>query len=121
MSLSNVLQQFVVALPLLVVYVLGLGLALSQISRLPRVALAAGGAFAILLLMTLMRPLVYWLVGKLMQDFAGPGMGLGYTLVNLVFALIEAAAMGALIYAIFADRPQTGLPMAQQQWPPKAI
>lgn len=121
MSLSSVVQNFVVALPLLVIYVLGLGLALSQISRLPRVALAAGGAFAVLLIMTLGRPLVYWLMGKLMQNLAGPGMGMGYTLVSLVFALIEAAAMGALIYALFADRPQTGLPTAQPPWPPKAI
>jgi hypothetical protein len=121
MSLSSVLQQFVVSLPLLVVYVLGLGLAVSQISRLPRVALAAGGSFAVLLMMTLVRPLLYWLMAKLMQDVGGPGLDFGYILMNLVLTLLEAAAMGALIYAIFADRPQTGLPTAQQQWPPKAI
>lgn len=121
MSLSSVLQQYVVSLPLLVVYALGLALALSQISRLPRMALAAGGAFAMLLLMTLVRPLVYGLMARLMQDFAGSGMSMGYTLLNLLMSLIEAAAMGALIYAIFADRPQSGLPSTQQQWPPKAI
>lgn len=124
MGISYVVESLAYSLPLLVVYLLGMGLAISQASRLPRVALCGGGGFAVLMIATLVRPFVMFLIFRVA---GGGGSALNWTILNaitsVIFVLIEAAAMGTIIYAIFADRSRStspaGSPPAPQQ-PPKA-
>jgi hypothetical protein len=110
-------------LPLVIVYVFGLVLALLQMQRLPRMATAAGGGFALLLLLMLVRPLfdslVYGIFGS-----DGQAISVTMTIVSFFFSVLEAVASGAIVYAIFVERPEVQLPIggpprpSQQPWNP---
>ena len=101
------------SLPLAVVYVLGFAMALFQYRRLPRVAAAAGGGFGALLLMLMLRPAVDSLIFAILRS-DGQSISVMLTLTGLVFNLLSAVAMGAITFAIFADRPEVQLPFPGQ-------
>ena len=112
------------SLPLVVVYVLGLAMALMQIQRLPRVAAAAGGGFGGLLILLILKPVVDQLifamlrsdsVGGLRSD--GQSISVLLTVTGLLFNVLSAIAMGAIGFAIFADRPEVQLPFPSSRPP----
>ena len=96
------------SLPLAVVYVLGLAMALMQIQRLPRVAAAAGGGFGGLLILLILRPVVDQLIFAMLRS-DGQSISLLLTVTGLVFNVLSAIAMGAIAFAIFADRAEVQL------------
>ena len=104
------------SLPLAVVYVLGLVMALMQMQRLPRVAAAAGGGFGALLLILMVQPLVSTLIYAAFRS-DGQTISVLHTLSDFVFNLFKAMAIGAIGYAIFADRPEVQLPISGQKLP----
>jgi hypothetical protein len=122
MQMTTIVRDLGVALPLLLVYVLGLCVALSQISTRPRVAAAAGTAFALLLLMQLVRPVVYAVLTRTINEFGpGPQIGLIYAGIGLMFNLVAAAGIAGLLFAIFADRPATAQQPTHAPWPQKPV
>jgi len=97
------------SLPLVVVYVLGLAMALMQIQRLPRVAAAAGGGFGGLLILLILKPVVDQLIFAMLRS-DGQSISVLLTVTGLIFNVLSAIAMGAIAFAIFADRPEVQLP-----------
>lgn len=104
------------SLPLAVVYVLGVVMALLQMQRLPRVAAAAGGGFGALLLILMVQPLLSTLIYAAFRS-DGQTISVLHTLSDFVFNLLKAIAIGAIGYAVFADRPEVQLPIPGQKPP----
>jgi len=102
-AVASIMGQIASQLPVVLVLLLGLVFVLMNYSRLPTAALAAGAGLCILLLLVVARPVIFSVVGR---AFSGEHIRLVFGLVGFLFNLIEAAALGALIYAVFADRPQ---------------
>lgn len=109
------------SLPLVVVYVLGLAMALMQLQRLPRVAAAAGGGFGGLLVILMLRPVVDQMIYAALRS-DGQSISVLLTLTGLIFNVLSAIAMGAIAYAIFVDRAEVQLafpgpkPPGPQPW-----
>ena len=104
------------SLPLVVVYVLGLAMALMQLQRLPRVAAAAGGGFGGLLVILMLHPVVDQLIYAALRS-DGQSISVLLTLSNLIFNVLSAVATGAIAYAIFVDRPEVQLPLPGSRSP----
>jgi len=102
-AITATILQIASQLPVALILLVGLVLALMNLSRLPKPAMAAGAGVGVLLLMVVVRPVIGTIVSR----------SVGYqhvvvilNVMHFFFNLIEAAALGALIYAVFADRPQ---------------
>ena len=113
MNVMDIVRNLGVQLPLAVVYLLGLVLAISQMQRLPRVAAPAGGGFGLLLVLMLVRPIVTSLIFRVLQNDPQT-ISIAMTVLGFFFNLLEAGCMGAIAYAIFADRPEAQLKMPGQ-------
>jgi cytosine/uracil/thiamine/allantoin permease len=115
MSATSIIRDWAVQSPAVIVYLLGIVLALIQIQRWPRVSMAAVGGLMVLVLMVLVRPIVSYLIIRGMSNsVSGSQISMAFAISGFFFNVIEAAAMGAIIYAIFAERPQVaaaGTPM----------
>ena len=113
------------SLPLAIVYVFGLVLALLQMQRLPRMATAAGGGFGLLLLLMFVEPLFSTLVYGIFRS-DGQAISVTMTITGFFFSVLKAVGSGAIVYAIFVDRPEVQLPIplggqprpGQQPWNP---
>jgi len=107
MSATSIIRDWAVQSPVVIVYLLGIVLALIQIQRWPRVSMAAVGGLMVLVLMVLVRPIVSYLINRGMSNsVSGSQISMAFAISGFFFNVIEAAAMGAIIYAIFAERPQ---------------
>lgn len=101
-GLSNLLIQ----LPLLIVWIIGIIVALVRWSKHPRVSLVALIGLAVLFVIALVGGLLTpWLQMTLMRNgMSGSRVGLLSGIVGIVLSLIRAGAWGLILVAIFSKR-----------------
>jgi hypothetical protein len=94
--------------PLLIVYVVGLVLALTTWRRHPRASLLSLIGFLMLFLVDVLASYWDWFVLSRPQDpgpMGGFGVGVALLLGNYVHTAISFLAWGLLLFALFARRP----------------
>ncbi len=114
MSATSIIRDWAVQSPVAIVYLLGIVLALMQIQRWPRASIAAAGGLMMLVFTVLVRPIVSYLIIRGMSNSgSGSQISMAFAISGFLFNIIEAVAMGAIIYAVFADRQQvaSGTPL----------
>jgi hypothetical protein len=100
--LLTIVRDLGLQTPIALVYLAGLVFALTNLSRVQRPSIIAGGGLAVLLLLIVIRTIANSIIGRAV-GYPDAIMVLG--LVHFFLNIIQAAAIGALIYAVFADRP----------------
>jgi len=99
--LWQLVRNLVVMSPMALAYLAGLIVVIMNWSRAPRPALAAAVSLVVMLLLMPVQTIANMFIGRAGHE----NLLLILTVVNLFFNLIHAAAFGALLYAVFADRP----------------
>ena len=114
---STILVPILVGLPMLAVAGIGLLCALIHWGRMPQAALPVLLGCLVLLGVTVVRPMVQTLVSRTMGPMDNDQRLLIFNGIALLFALLQAAGVGAILYAAFAGRgPSSPDPYSQ---PPK--
>jgi hypothetical protein len=102
--LVTIIRDLGLQSPIALVYLAGLLFALTNLSRAQRPSIIAGGGLAVLLLLIVIRTIANSIVG---HTISYPNAIYVLGVMHFFFNIIHAAAIGAVIYAVFADRPQT--------------
>jgi hypothetical protein len=107
-ALITTLSVLVVSLPVIIVWVIGIALALSRWRRYPQVSRFALIAFAISIVnMVVNRFLTVWLPMTTRDSgWTTTQIGTMFTAIGIITALISAAAWALVICAIFGWRDQ---------------
>ena len=100
--LVTIIRDLGLQSPIALVYLAGLIFALTNLSRVQRPSIIAAGGLAVLLLSMVIRTIANSIIGRAI-GYPHAIMVLG--VMHFFFNLIHAAAIGAVIYAVFADRP----------------
>jgi len=107
-TLVTILSTIVISLPVIIVWVIGIALALSRWWRRPRVSQFALIACAVMIINTVAsRSLTVWLP-LAMRDYGWTTVQIGsiFTAIGIITALISATAWALVICAIFGWRDQ---------------
>jgi hypothetical protein len=122
MSFSSLFSTIIQNLPGLAVAGIGLLFGLLNWERLRGTALAISLGCAAILLAILARPLVTNVALQVFRDaFQGPQITHVYTVIGFLFNTIEAAGLGAILYAALADRAPpapAGFEVPPKGWTP---
>ena len=100
--LVTIIRDFGLQSPMALVYLAGLVYALTNLSRVQRPSIIAGGGLAALLLLMVIRTIANSIIGR---TIGYPNAIMVPGVMHFFFNIIQAAAIGAVIYAVFADRP----------------
>lgn len=107
-TLVTILSAIVISLPVIIVWVIGIALALSRWRRRPRVSQFALIACAVMIINTVAnRSLTIWMP-LAMRDYGWTTVQIGsiFTVIGIITALISATAWALVICAIFGWRDQ---------------
>jgi len=104
--LVNIIRDLGLQSPIALVYLAGIIFALTNLSRVQRPSIIAGGGLAVLLLLMVIRTIASSIVG---HTISYPNAIYVLGVMHFFFNIIHAAAFGAVICAVFADRPQAAL------------
>jgi hypothetical protein len=107
-TLVTILSTIVISLPAIIVWVIGIALALSRWRRHPRVSQFALIACAVMIINTVAnRSLTIWMP-LAMRDYGWTTVQIGsiFTVIGIITALISATAWALVICAIFGWRDQ---------------
>jgi len=107
-TLVTILSTIVISLPVIIVWVIGIALALSRWRRHPRVSQFALIACAVMIINTVAsRSLTVWLP-LAMRDYGWTTVQIGsiFAAIGIITALISATAWALVICAIFGWRDQ---------------
>jgi hypothetical protein len=107
-TLVTILSTIVISLPAIIVWVIGIALALSRWRRRPRVSQFALIACAVMIINTVAnRSLTIWMP-LAMRDYGWTAVQIGsfFTTIGIITSLISATAWTLVICAIFGWRDQ---------------
>ena len=107
-TLVTILSTIVISLPAIIVWVIGIALALSRWRRHPRVSQFALIACAVMIINTVAnRSLTIWMP-LAMRDYGWTAVQIGsfFTAIGIITSLISATAWTLVICAIFGWRDQ---------------
>jgi hypothetical protein len=107
-TLVTILSTIVISLPVIIVWVIGIGLALSRWRRRPRVSQFALIACVVMIINTVAnRSLTLWMP-LAMRDYGWTTVQIGsfFTAIGIITSLISATAWTLVICAIFGWRDQ---------------
>jgi hypothetical protein len=97
-------------IPVLIVWLVGIVLAVARWSRHPRVSLIAVIGLAILAVQAVLSSFVFpWLQVALMRSMAFPRMGLLATVAQAFGALVRALGWGLVLAAVFLGRESSAV------------
>lgn len=90
--------------PIVLVCFAGLILAIVQWNRMPTAALCLGLGSGGLAALSVIRPIVYSVLGGMTANMEAGQISVMYGVVGFLFNLLDAAMIGALIAAALSDR-----------------
>src|SRR5262245_19847883 len=108
-TVVSILYTIVISLPVIIVWVIGIALALSRWRRHPRVSQLALIACAVMIINTVAnRSLTIWMP-LAMRDYGWTSVQIGsvFPAIGIITALISATAWALVISAIFGWREQS--------------
>jgi hypothetical protein len=99
---SEAFRIFIQQAPILVVSLAAVIMAVVKWRQAPTPSLLCFLGFGLILLLSLVSPVVYTWLPRLMRD--RPGLGGVYTAIGILHAFLLAIAFAVILLAIFADR-----------------
>jgi hypothetical protein len=121
-SMTSIVGGLFSSVPLFIAVAVGLGYAIAQKDRAPRVAVAVSAGAGLILLAMVGSPFAHGLANLLLGPVLRNNvnqMVLLFQFMNFVASTIQACGVGALIYAAFLDRAGPlvgGYPQAPKPW-----
>ena len=109
-QVQSVLLPLASQLPWILVCFIGLILALTQVQRLPRVALIVSFAFGFMLVLSVVQPFIHVAIMNVLTKAIQPGQrAMNYSLMSagvaFCFSILRTVSLALLGYAAFVDRP----------------
>jgi cytochrome c biogenesis factor len=104
-------------LPMLLVYAVGLVVALTYRQRAPRASLLTITGCISLLVLTAIGPLIQQQMIRVMRS-SPSSLGLSLMAVSLALNILRAIATSVILVAVFIDRPQFAEPEGFEPLPP---
>jgi hypothetical protein len=122
---TQMLTQLAAQGPLLLVYVGGIIVSIIFWRRAPRAAMLTVIASAILLATALAYPPIQsWVISNRGATGSAASIGQSLMMISMMFNFVRAAALGLLVWAVFAGRPREAefgaFPMAPRVGAPPA-
>ncbi len=109
-NLHNIFAAFVTQLagrsPSLLIYLVGLGLAISFWSRYPKPCLLVFLSMCIALIAIVASTFLFVYLPRAVNDFGHERLGMYFTIVGLIANILHAGAMALLLAAVFVGRSQ---------------
>jgi hypothetical protein len=107
-ALKGAMTNWAVSSPMVIVWIVGIFFAFARWRRSPKVSLLVIISCGLSLLMTLVMPVVQQLALTLNRPYGSRSFSVIMMAVSLVWTCFAAVSGGLLIYAAFADRPESG-------------